>query len=357
MKKAKTQLGIFFIIIFVLLFLHGALVVYLDPFFHFHGPVPGYYYKRPETVERYFDDGVVRHFDYDSLILGVSLSAGVSISEFDELFGMDAEKVIYSGGTYKEMAEGLERGLETHPETKLVLSNLTLQKLLQDKDHRRSDISDYPTYLYNNNLFDDIKYVLNKDVVFNYCYPMIEDRLHGKEGGVESLDREGYIGKPESAREELNQDWTEEITEVQGDVFDQPSLSEEEKTMVEDNITSNILDITRKYPDTRFIYFIPPSSIWFYEELYRDGTLRKTLEAEEIAVKMLMDEPNIEVYDYNEHREILEDRKNYYDTVHYGGWIYSFILENIAKGNGRLTKDNVDEILSKEREYFLNWNY
>lgn len=357
MKKSKAQLSIFFIIIFVLLFIHGAMVVYLDPFFHFHGPLLEYYYKRPETVERYFDDGVARHFDYDSLILGVSLSAGFSITEFDELFGMNAEKVIYSGGTYKEMAEGLERGLEAHPETKLVLSNISLQKLLQGKDHRRSDISDYPTYLYNNSLIDDIKYVLNKDVVFGYCYPMIEGRLKGGQGGVESLDRKGYIGEPASVREELNQEWTAEITEVQGISISQPSISDEELDMVRGNITCNILDITRKYPNTRFIYFIPPSSIWFYEELYRDGTLLKTLEAEEVTVKMLLDEPNIEVYDFNDHTEILEDKKNYYDTVHYGGWIYSFILENIAKGNGRLSKDNVDEVLSKERDYFLNWNY
>ncbi|MCR5404307.1 MAG: hypothetical protein K6E91_10900 [Butyrivibrio sp.] len=357
MKKAKAQLGIFFIIIFVVLFLHAALVVYLDPFFHFHPPLPEYYYKRPDTVERYFDDGVARNFDYDSLILGVSLSAGFSVTEFDRLFGMDAEKIIYSGGTYKEMAEGLDRGLASHPDTKLVLTNLTLQKLIQDKDHRRSDISDYPTYLYNDNIFDDIKYVLNKDVVFNYCYPMIEARLQGREGGVESLDRPGYIDKPQAERQELNQDWTEEITQHQGYVIEQPPLTDEEINMVRDNINSNILDITRKYPGTRFIYFIPPSSIWFYEELYHDGTLRKTLEAEKLAVKLLLDEPNIELYDFNDNTQILEDKKNYYDTVHYGDWIYSFILDNIAKGNGRLTKENVDDVLNKEREYFLNWGY
>ena len=40
----------------------AALVVWVDPFFHFHGPVRGISYILDN--ERYQNDGIIKYFDY-----------------------------------------------------------------------------------------------------------------------------------------------------------------------------------------------------------------------------------------------------------------------------------------------------
>ena len=151
----------------------AGIIYYIDPFFHYHAPQSDYFYHRYETTERYCNDGVLRHFDYDALIIGISIASGYSQAEFDSIFHTKSEKVIYSGGTLKEIGEGIQQGLRSNPDMKIVFCSFLSNKLLQDKNHRRSDIKEYPTYLYNDILIDDLPYLLNKTVLFDYCYPMI----------------------------------------------------------------------------------------------------------------------------------------------------------------------------------------
>ena len=264
--------------------------------------------------------------------------------------------MIYSGGTLKEHGEGIDRALKTNPDTKIVLCSLFLTKLYQDKDHRRADITDYPTYLYNDLLVDDLKYVLNKEVVFNYCYPMIKAKLEGKDGGVESFDTKGYIGVADSEIERYNDDNCVAMTPRIGKEIEQFQISDEEAKNVRENVTQNVLRCAANNPDTRFIYFIPPCSILFYKDLYDNGELLKTIQAEEIAVNMMVQYDNIELYSFND-GSVIEDLHNYSDSVHYGGWIYSMILESISAEKGRITKDNVAQYCNKEYDYFLNYNY
>ncbi|RKM57909.1 hypothetical protein D6855_12735 [Butyrivibrio sp. CB08] len=354
---AKKNISIILIITLLLLTIHGAIVVYIDPFFHFHAPLNSFYYKRSATVERYTNDGIARHFDFNALITGVSVSEGFCMSEFDSLFGVKSEKIIYSGGTFKETGEGISRTLRSKPDTRIVLCSLFLSKLYQDKDHRRSDILDHPTYLYNDFFLDDVKYIFNKEVLFTYIYPMIKAAKAGEQPGVESYEKQGYLHLSNDDYDYSDGSWVNNvIAPLDKSVF-QDELTESEIKNVESNVQQNIIDIAKRYPDTKMIYFIPPCSIYHYKQMYKEGSLVKVLQAEEIAINMMLKQENIEVYSFNDHTEILEDPKNYNDAVHYVGWVSSFILQNIANEEGKITSDNVDEFLDKEQSYLTNYNY
>ncbi len=352
---SKRNIVFILILVTVLLSIHAGIIIYLDPFFHYHSPRGDYYYVRPETVERYINDGVARHFDYDAVITGISVSRGFNTSEFDSLFNTKSVKMIYSGGTFKETGEGIERAMRSKPETGIVLCSLFISKLYQDKDHRRSDISEYPTYLYNDSYIDDVKYVLNKEVLFGYCYPMIKARIEGIEGGVQSLD----------TTENLNQDemqltdgsWAEKDAIPLEHRIDQPELDEFEIQNVKENVAQNIVDVAKEYPDTRFVYYVPPCSIYHYKQLYVEGNLLKSLQAERIAVEMMLEQDNIEIYSFNDHTDIIEDPRYYDDAVHYVDWVSSYILKSISNNEGRITSDNAKDYLDKEENYLINYIY
>ncbi len=357
MRKCKTRICQFVIIVLVILILFAGTIIYLDPFFHYHKPLEGYFYARPDTIERYQNDGIVRNFDYDSVITGVSVSAGFSTSEFDALFDASSVKIIYSGGTFKEVGEGIDRALRANPNTKIVMNNLFITKICQEKDHRRSDLTDFPTYLYNDNPFDDIRYVFNKDVFFTYCYSMLKNRTNGSESGVQSVDTTSYILNPDAERPYSDPEAVYgDRKPINGDV-PQAEISESEKKNAIENVTQNIVESAKEHPNTRFIYFVPPCSILYYRDLYENGELLKVFEAEQIAINLMLEQDNIEIYTFNDRHEIIEDLRNYGDSVHYGGWINSFILDSISKGEGRLTKENANEYLENEKSYYLNYNY
>ena len=102
-----------------LLILTGLVVVVVDPYFHYHKPFSFLSYRLYE--ERYINDGISRHFDFDAMITGTSMAQNFKPSEMDRLFGTHAVKETFSGAGYQELSENLERALKRNPELKTVL--------------------------------------------------------------------------------------------------------------------------------------------------------------------------------------------------------------------------------------------
>ena len=62
----------------------AALVLFFDPFFHYHGPaVP---LKAVLTKKEYQGIGTIRNFNYDSLLVGSSTAENFNNKWFDEAF-------------------------------------------------------------------------------------------------------------------------------------------------------------------------------------------------------------------------------------------------------------------------------
>ena len=110
----------------------GGLVAVVDPFFHYHGPVKGLAYTLDS--ERYQNDGISRHFTYDAVLTGTSMTENFKVSLFNQLFGVDAIKIPYGGGYYKEVDEAVWRAISYHPQIKMVFRSLDKSFLMYDKD-------------------------------------------------------------------------------------------------------------------------------------------------------------------------------------------------------------------------------
>ena len=85
--------------------LTASITVYIDPFFHYHAPLKGYDYPQdeyPTNNERYLNDGITRHFTYDSIITGTSMTENFKVSEANRLFGAHFIKVPFAGSKYRE---------------------------------------------------------------------------------------------------------------------------------------------------------------------------------------------------------------------------------------------------------------
>lgn len=336
----------------------GGCVFWTDPFFHYRSPRPEFFYILEE--QRYQNDGITRHFDYDAVITGTSMTENFSCSEFDRAFGTNSIKVPFSGATYKEIEENLKVSYESGHTPKFVLRGLDYTLLVRDKDELRLDMGEYPEYLTNSNPFDDVKYLLNRDAIVTYTIPMILGYIRGEEGGHTSFDAYSYtaststFSKEEALAGRSSFSDPEEIHEV----------TEEEIRMVTENIEANVLSVAEEHPETTFLYFFPPYSMAYFGGVREEGNLEKELLLKQKAIDMMLEYDNIHIYSFTMETDITADLDRYRDQAHYDEDVSSWIIEKIAEGeNGpeaspfRITKDNEEEYLDAEKDLLMNFDY
>ena len=97
----------------------AGIVIWIDPFYHYHKPLS--YISYVSGADVYSNDGKLKHFDYDTLTIGTSMAMNFRKEKVDTILGGNSLNVYYLGEGFKVINEGLETALETHPDLKLVV--------------------------------------------------------------------------------------------------------------------------------------------------------------------------------------------------------------------------------------------
>lgn len=344
----------YILIVITILVYVGINVIKVDPFFHYHKPDVGKYYYRLNN-QRSQNDGILKFFDYDAIMVGSSMTENFSTTEIDSLFGVKSVKTPFSGGRYKEINTAVETGLMHNTELKTVFRCLDLNMFAWDKDEKRTDLGEYPTYLYDVNIFNDVKYIFNRDVVFNRTYPMIVAEKNGEPSGIDDFDSystwEGDLRYGMSAVSPKGIEWDRDS------IPEQDVLTEEDKQTILGNIRQNVTSLPQKNPDVKFYYFFSPySAVWWNKQIM-SGKFYYQIEAEKIVIEELLDCDNVKLFSFNNATDITTNMDNYKDTLHYGEWINSQMLEYMNEGKYQITKDNYISYLEEEKDFYLKFDY
>lgn len=348
----KKWLAVYFTALLVGLSLVIGVIAYVDPYFHYHKPIDSLFYTL--NNERSQNDGIIKYFDYEAIITGTSMTENFKASEAEDTFGYDFIKVPFSGGSFKEINDNIRIGLEHNPNIKMVIRSLDTYNICRDKDYMRYDLIDYPTYLYDNNIFNDIKYVANKEILIDFVLPKLEDRRAGAPGGITSFDDyANWMMTYQFCAESALQGRTQ-FSEPE----EQIHLTDDEIKMIKDNIKSNVTDLANKYPDVQFNYFLPPYSIVYWGELWSDGDLERYIQIQQVAIEEILNNSgNIHLFSFDNMTDITENLDNYKDEFHYGEWINSRMLTYMKEGVGLLTKENYQQYLKEIYHHYSNYDY
>lgn len=335
-------------LVLLLLFLFAIPTAYIDPLFHYHAPLNRYQY--PITNERYQNDGIVRTFTYDGIITGTSMTENFKTSEANQLFHADFIKVPFAGGRHKEVNSNLRRAYESGHSIRYIIRGLDPELLILDKNAVKEDYV-YPTYLYNNNPFDDVQYLLNKSIFFDYTLRVPEYTSEGSltttfdqyanwsdsytYGAASALAVDSFTENPPPAT----------------------SLSNEDRILIQENLQQNVIDLANEHPETTFYLFFSPFSIVYWGRLYNGGQITRMLDAEQVAIEALLSIPNIRLYSFNNNFDLICNLDNYKDYEHYGEWVNTWILEQLVDEHYRLTKDNYLNYMEDIRTFYTNYDY
>jgi hypothetical protein len=318
----------------------------IDPFLHYHKPLDNLEY--PLLDERYINDGITRNYTYNALITGTSMTQNFKASLFEDLWQVDTVKTSYSGASYHELNANIKRAIDYNPDLMYVLCSLDSSLLIYPADSDEYD--DYPYYLYDNNIFNDVYYLLNKEVITKTLAVINYTRAGNK---TPDMDEYGNWEKYKSFGKEAVMSSFSLI-----DIADEEHLlSQEDIELVRDNITENYLATALDNPDVTFYFFFPPYSICYWEALVRSRQLNAQLNAEEYAVSLLLQAENVHIYSFGTRTDIIGNLDNYTDTLHYNGAVNDEIMRCIYLGEYELTTDNYQEYYNNVREIYEQYDY
>ena len=319
----------FFIRMFVLLAAVIALVVVFDPFYQYHKPLPGL--KAVLTDKEYQCIGTLRTFDYDALIVGSSVCENYNNHWFDDGFGCTAIKAIRYYGATADLCYLLDNAYEEH-DLKYVFYNIDPSSLSASTEPTYVSTG-CPMYLYDRNLLNDYPYLLNKDVLMEKLPYMLAYSFIGNydEGDSYNWAQWKYFGK-----------------DMAMGMYTRPPVIKDmqPETVNAEQLAGNIALLTAQveaHPDTTFKFFFSPYSMLWWDNAYRNGERDSVIYNEKQAVKTLLQYPNVEIYFYQDDREIITNLDHYMDMIHFSKDINYVVYDKLAKGEERLTMDNYEE--------------
>lgn len=332
------------------LVLAAAVMIDIDPFFHYHGPVEGrpYALYGSGAYEKYYNDGISRNFTYDAIITGSSVTENFKASQMEQLWDCQTIKTCFAGGTLREINEFLERALSRNKEIKYVVRGIDENKLLQDKDAKPDNL---PEYLYDNNIFNDVNYWYNKDT---WLVPlkrnielMVQERISTNFDQYSNWSMHAVFSKEEA----LSKYTRPEKADTKA------VLTEEMQKNLDGNIEENIVSLVRENPDVTFYYFLTPTSILQWDEWNRQGMTELYLLAQERMLAALIPYENAHVFGFSDDFSFITNLDNYMDKEHFSEETNAALLDAMYRGEHRLTEENYRQYIANLRAFYTNYDY
>ena len=331
---------VFWTVLIAVVVVVGGIVVYVDPFFHYHRPLEGFPYVVDNQLSQ--NPGMARNMNYNSCIIGSSMTVNFDTDDFKELMGLDTLKLSYSGAYPKDDSNILsivfdeESLARKNSPVDAVFFAMDIPVMAADKETVKYE---RPEYLYDNNIFNDVKYVLNKDVIMQYIFrPIVQ-----KKGTDLS---EVYFSW-----------WTPDYYNIQWvmHTYEEPDKALEEvpaDAMIAQsgvNLDVNILPFVEEHPETEFYFFFPPYSILYWHNVMQDNSLNATMAQYRYVADRLLQYDNVHLF-YFQNMEEVTDLNNYADYSHYKPEINRYMVECFANGEHEITSlEEMDLELTKMR--------
>ncbi len=317
MDRFKKWIISTIVTIFIMFFLAAVLVIWVDPFFQYHEPLDNFPYLVDNQLSQ--NPGMAKHMEYDSVILGSSMTVNFNTRWFDELLGLKTLKLNYSGAYPKDQANIMDLVFDSGHDVKAVFLGIDVTTCTGGVDETKYPV---PEYLYDDNYWNDVEYLFNKDVILNYILRPMADP-----------DKTDLATVYESW-------WTDEYYNIQWVMHNYEPPEPVETEMPADaflestarNLETNICPYIEQNPDTVFYVFFPPYSILYWNDVMQENHLEATMAQYAYIAETLFAYDNVRIFYFPNREEIVTDLNNYADYTHYHKDINYYMTECFADG-------------------------
>lgn len=303
---------------------------------------PFCYYRIPENRfivnnYRFLNAGIAKNADYDTVIIGSSMTQNFNMNSFREKLNLNPVKLSVGAMSIEgmELTYDLVKAVDRADNIFVCIDVPSLNK---EKDN----LSTYATYLYNETSFDDFKYLLGYEtwtrlLPLNIAFNVLEKS--GKKlpifYGTYNIDNIG---------EWHSQAVYDKNIIIENYLNNNSGLSKQNTEGVYERMTSNtdkIIDIFCG-SEKNITFFFPPYSALFWYNSTENGLFEDYNKIKDYIVNKVEDMPNVTVYDFQAIPEIC-DLDNYKDITHYSAQINEYMVDCFANKKYIVTSDTIDK--------------
>ncbi|MEQ2528576.1 hypothetical protein WMO40_17975 [Bacillaceae bacterium CLA-AA-H227] len=286
------------------------------------------YYNLQENSEYYYYNAryqipaFIKNLEYDTVIIGPSMSQNFDEDKINLIFEVESYNASLSAASAKEQNYIYNLSSSSHPKLKQVFWELNFDSLYGSVDRVNEDSGEFPTYLYNKNKMDDLKYLFSY-----YAGEALHDKIEAEKG--EALKQTPYgiykFGKgvphliPEQYRNEKAVSNENPVPEGVG--FKDMKA----------NFDENIYPILKGNPNQNFKLYYTPYSILYHifnynrsKQAFIDRLLLK-----EYIFERVKELKNVQIYDFQTERKITFNLNHYVDNSHYFAYINDWMIKEL----------------------------
>jgi hypothetical protein len=289
--------------------------------------------------ERYQNPGLIRHYPYNTIIVGTSMVENFRASYVDRRLGVRVLKVPIRGSTIHEQFLTARLALETGRVVRVIwgLDHWICVGRPQDLG---STANQFPLFLYEGGTWSSAQYLFNISTFADSLKVIVTKRL--------------WEPPDANALEKLYA-WDHTVTFSAERAFRDLDVSMAQATRSHDldpalygfdamwaNFAVNVLSLVDSFPDVRFDMFFPPYSILqfkFYEWQNPD-LLDRLFAFRAQVIDELLRRRNVSLFGFDDVDAVTHDLDNYKDMAHYRAEVNDYMIDAIAEGRHRIVKED-----------------
>ena len=332
-KNIIICLGSFFSMLMIV-----AIITFLiDPYQHYRKSV---FYKPYSFDSRYMVWGMIKNYDYDSLLIGSSMTANFRKNYVDSYLNLDILRVPVPGATAYEENLIMQKSLR-NKKLSTILYGLDLSSFTGKKDRIKRDT--LPSYLMNESFIDDLKYLLNIDVFFRDSLKIfLSNFFDVKKNMIDFNTFWNWDYEMSFGSELCINDYSNRINSKKKYSYKLSDLIESFNYNIMPHFESNI--------DVEFIIFFPPRSILAWKVLEEQNSLEDILKFKKYILEQSIKYDNVKVYDFQIAKDVTHNLDNYMDTNHYSGFINKWIIKQIKNEKYLVSNEDIRPNIDKLRD-------
>lgn len=308
----------------VIVSLVGALIFTIDPLLHYR--YPSFYKPGFVGEERFLVPGIAKNFNYDCPVLGNSMLENFIPAYLDDKIAVNSVRLLLPGGTPYELGKLLDIAMKTG-RTKKIIYALDLYSF-RGEVNRQHSIWELPLYLYDDNPFNDLPYLLNisnlavlvpKIMVANLFNTAVISKNTAYRDNRALYNRKKIIEKFLQAQKS-DPNFTSDLSALE---------------KMKKSFAINLFSKIEADRNIEFIIYYPPYSILAWKHAEHKGVLENYLQFKKYVFEKTRQLDNVQIYDFQSEEKITHNLDNYADLTHYSSDIDKLIINAIATRDAR----------------------
>lgn len=287
--------------------------------------------------QRYQNASLARNWEYNTIILGTSMTENFVPSHVDATFGGETRtiKLSISGSSlYEERLAG-ETALRTG-QVERIIWGLDYASFRGGKELLHEEYGPFPLYLYDENRLNDVQYLFNVSTTKD-SLRVLKRKLTDTEQPAIPLDRLNHWQQKYNYAFNLDSVYAHYRQAKEADLKLVAEGEQDSLEAAQESFDHNVLRIVKDHPEVEYHFFYPPYSILRFQLWYEHlpDRFANQMEIKKYIYEQLSEYPNVHIYDFQSEQDITHDLSLYKDVSHYSEDINAWMIEQIAAGRYR----------------------